>query len=162
MKIYNKIALICLMLISLMGCDRSNYDIDLEELPEFTITIYYLDTCGSCRALKDNLVPEIKSAFKGKVTINQISADNQAGIEAYAKIVGYHDEQTGEFIEGKLIDFDENFIDMYYVPFVVVDDRYAFLGFDERFIDKYIEDIESALLSRELSTELAEGRWFFK
>jgi len=157
MKKLIKIALSCFLCIGLVACTKKEETV----IPEFTITIFYLDTCGHCSALKSRLVPKIEEEFGDKVTIEFISADNEENMTLYDQYTGYYDEE-GNFVEGKLKDFNQEYIGEYYVPLVIVDQAFAFIGYDEDFDSYYIKDIKNGVLGKALSSTLDVDRWTFK
>jgi len=53
--------------------------------------------------------------------------------------------------------------DITYIPFVVIGDMYAFMGYSPELLEDYVQDVHLALQGQPLTTGQAKiGRWEFK
>lgn len=150
--------LLCLILL-VCGCEKQkSKDVEVEP---FTITFYYLEYCSYCEAAKKYFVPEVEKEFGDAVTFEYVSLDTVEGETAYIELMGH--EENGEYIEGKLKDVPKEVIDEgVQGPLFVIEDDYAFLGYDKAYHAAYIEDMYKAFSNQELGNIVSEGRYVFK
>lgn len=158
----------CLLLscFLLAACATTKNQVDIVESTDpFTIQFFYSTTCPHCKQLKENLLPKIEEEFQNQVTIEMYDIDDEASIDLYDSYIGLYNQETESWIlEGSLAGVDEE-IAAYnrYIPFVVVGDYYAFMGYTEELLDDYIQDIHLALQGQSLARgEVSKGRWLFK
>lgn len=158
----------CLLLscFLLAACATTKNPVDIVESTDpFTIQFFYSTTCPHCKQLKENLLPKIEEEFQNQVTIEMYDIDDEASIDLYDSYIGLYNQETESWVlEGSLAGVDEE-IAAYnrYIPFVVVGDYYAFMGYTEELLDDYIQDIHLALQGQSLARgEVSKGRWLFK
>lgn len=151
----------------LVGCEmnRSN-QIEVEESKDpFVIQLFYSKTCPHCKQLKEELLPAIEEEFGSQVTIEQYDIDEDESVELYDTYIGLYDSDTDTWeVEGMLEGVDEEIADHNrYIPFMVIGDYYAFMGYTQELKDAYIQDIHLALQNRNLASgDVSNGRWLFK
>lgn len=144
-KIIKKI--ICLSLIFIItGCTKSNQQ--TTQYPFFTIQLFYLDDCGSCNAFKNNALPAIREAFNNNFNIEYYNLDLEENEQRYIQIT----EQ--------LENYDEEY--MLNTPFIVVDNKFAVVGYSKNEKTELIKEIKRALNNEPLGDYYKIGRYTFK
>ena len=146
MKIKKMLMMFGLMLC-LCACTSNESDV-VESKEPFTVQLFFSKSCPHCKQLKENLLPAIEDEFKEQVTIEQYDIDEEASIELYDSYIGIYDPDEEKWVlEGKLANVDEDSgSSNYYIPLMVISDKYAFMGYDNDLKNAYIQDIHLILL----------------
>lgn len=156
---------LCLAL-SLCACTSNNSSEVIEESKEpFTVQLFFSKSCPHCKQLKENLLPAIKEEFQEQVTIEQHDIDDEETIELYDTYIGVYDPIEEKWVkEGLLANVDEDSASHnYYIPLMIIGDKYAFMGYENDLIDAYIQDIHLMLQGKPLASgDVSIGRWLFK
>lgn len=134
--------IILISVLMLAGCQKQ------ENLEDFNVSFFYLEDCGHCQAFKENTIPYLKKEFKESIHINYYNMDEENSKKYYHEIAN------------QLENYDEDLIED--VPFFVLDDYFALLGYGSG-EEKYLaEDIRLALKNQPLTDKLELYRWEFK
>lgn len=163
MKI-KKILMMFGLMLCLCACTSNESDV-VESKEPFTVQLFFSKNCPHCKQLKENLLPAIEDEFKEQVTIEQYDIDEEASIELYDSYIGIYDPDEKKWIlEGKLANVDEDSgSNNYYIPLMVISDKYAFMGYDNDLKNAYIQDIHLMLQGKSLASgSVANGRFLFK
>lgn len=162
---YKKIIAIFAAIFMLAGCQNTTTQEPIESTEPFTVQIFFSQTCPHCKKLKKDYVDALKEDFGEQVSFVEHDIDLQESIDLYDSYLGLYDSENDVWdLEGKLEGVKGEFADYQrYIPFVVVGDMYAFMGYTEEWLDAYVQDVHLALQNKELSTgDTAVGRWLFK
>ena len=131
--------------LMLLGCTPVE---KIEVDKDFTLTLFYIDTCADCKIFKKKVIPLLQETYGDRITIHQYNMDDEGIEDIYDPIID------------SLEDFDE---DMYGLgPFIVIEGYFAKLGYVEGDEPYLIEDIELALKGEELGDELGAFRYIYK
>ena len=136
-----KLILLFICAFCLLGCNKK------EIYPDFTIKLFYLDTCGHCEAFKQQAVPALQKKFKDAIHIEYYNMDEDESKELYHNLCD------------ELYFYDQEDLDD--VPFIVMDDHFALLGYSTGEEKELMKDIERALKNEPLGEKLAAYRWEF-
>lgn len=110
--------------------------------------VFYLETCGHCQAFKENAIPLLEKTFDDAINIEYYDMDNDASQEIYHNLCQ------------QLYFYDEEFLDE--VPFFVMKDEFALLGYSEGEEKELVKDIKRALDNQPLGERLSGYRWEFE
>lgn len=157
--------MILLSLSLLVGCDLFSLKEYEESTEPFVVQVFFSQTCPHCKQLRENLIPLLEEEFAGQITIEEYDIDDEASIELYDSYIGLYDDEEGVWdLEGKLDGVSEDIASYErYIPFVVVGDMYAFMGYTEELLNAYVQDVHLARQQRKLATgDVSNGRWYFK
>ena len=163
-----KFLFVILALIIVTGCSfkKSETIVEYEESKEpFTVQVYYSKTCPICKQLRQDYIGRLKEEFNEQITVEEYDIDDEGIVDQYDSYMGLYNEETQEWeIEGKLKDVEQEYAAYNrYIPFVVVGDMYAFIGYTESLREAYVQDVHLALQNRPLATgDVSIGRWNFK
>ena len=131
--------------LMLLGCTTVE---KIEVDKDFTLTLFYIDTCADCKIFKKKVIPLLQDTYGDRITIHQYNMDDEGIEDIYDPIID------------SLEDFDE---DMYGLgPLIVVEGYFAKLGYIEGDEPYLIEDINFALKGEELGDELGAFRYIYK
>lgn len=131
--------------LMLLGCTPVE---KIEVDKDFTLTLFYIDTCADCKIFKKKVIPLLQDTYGDRITIHQYNMDDEGIEDIYDPIID------------SLEDFDE---DMYGLgPLIVVEGYFAKLGYIESDEPYLIEDINFALKGEELGDELGAFRYIYK
>lgn len=131
--------------LMLLGCTPVE---KIEVDKDFTLTLFYIDTCADCKIFKKKVIPLLQDTYGDRITIHQYNMDDEGIEDIYDPIID------------SLEDFDE---DMYGLgPLIVVEGYFAKLGYIEGDEPCLIEDINFALKGEELGDELGAFRYIYK
>lgn len=131
--------------LMLLGCTPVE---KIEVDKDFTLTLFYIDTCADCKIFKKKVIPLLQDTYGDRITIHQYNMDDEGIEDIYDPIID------------SLEDFDE---DMYGLgPLIVVEGYFAKLGYIEGDEPYLIEDINFALKGEELGDELGAFRYIYK
>lgn len=137
--------ILLLSLMMLCAC-TSTKQIQLKE--SVTLSFFYIETCPQCQAFKKEAIPLLETTFQDQIIINQYDLDDLKNTEKYDHIID------------SLEDFDEEFYGK--GPFIVVEDYFALLGYDNDTAQYLIDDIQKAVNHEELGYELEGLRFIYK
>lgn len=163
-----KFLFVILALIIVTGCSfkKPENNVEYEESKEpFTVQVYYSKTCPICKQLRQDYIGRLKEEFNEQITVEEYHIDDEGIVDQYDSYMGLYNEETQEWeIEGKLQDVEQEYAAYNrYIPFVVVGDMYAFIGYTESLLEAYVQDVHLALQNRPLATgDVSIGRWTFK
>lgn len=163
-----KFLFVILALIIVTGCSFKKPEniVEYEESKEpFTVQVYYSKTCPICKQLRQDYIGRLKEEFNEQITVEEYDIDDEGIVDQYDSYMGLYNEETQEWeIEGKLQDVEQEYAAYNrYIPFVVVGDMYAFIGYTESLREAYVQDVHLALQNRPLATgDVSIGRWTFK
>lgn len=163
-----KFLFVILALIIVTGCSFKKPEtiVEYEESKEpFTVQVYYSKTCPICKQLRQDYIGRLKEEFNEQITVEEYDIDDEGIVDQYDSYMGLYNEETQEWeIEGKLKDVEQEYAAYNrYIPFVVVGDMYAFIGYTESLREAYVQDVHLALQNRPLATgDVSIGRWNFK
>lgn len=169
MKKISKIFFILLFIFT--GCKSTTSQEVIEESKEpFVMQIFYSQTCPRCKSLKENLVPALQKEFGDQISFLEHDIDFQESIDLYYEYTGIYDWQLQEWTKetqllgmptDALCNDDKSKCAITWIPFVVVGDMYAYFGYDNAYLDEYIEDMHLALQNQSLTDgELKVGRYY--
>ena len=156
------------VLISIFGCTAKQPEV-IESKEPFTIQLFYSQTCPKCKSLKENFIPALQKDFGEQMTFIEHDIDMQESIDLFYSYTGLYDWEIQEWkidsqFEGIPIDLlcneDKSKCDITWIPLVIVGDMYAFLGYDNQYLEDYISDVHLALQDKEL-TNSAYKDWRF-
>jgi len=169
LKKWSKI-LCCLIVLS--GCTRVPQNNVIESTEPFIVELFYAQTCPNCKMLKDQFLPRLLEEFENQVTIIEYDIDLKESQDLYYQYIGLYDHETQTYtIESQLKNVPKNALcnddmtkcDITYIPFVVIGDMYAFMGYSPELLEDYVQDVHLALQGQPLTTGQAKiGRWEFK
>lgn len=163
-----KFLFVILALIIVTGCSFKKPEtiVEYEESKEpFTVQVYYSKTCPICKQLRQDYIGRLKEEFNEQITVEEYDIDDEGIVDQYDSYMGLYNEETQEWeIEGKLQEVEQEYAAYNrYIPFVVVGDMYAFIGYTESLREAYVQDVHLALRNRPLATgDVSIGRWNFK
>ncbi len=133
--------LILLLCICLYGCSYEEKEPVRKLNKEVTLSLFYIDTCSECKEFKQKAIPYLQEQFGESLNVQLYNLDDEGIEDIYDPIID------------RLEYFDEEYYGM--GPFIVVEDYFALLGYtsgDETYL---ADDIENAVLNKELSLELS-------
>lgn len=165
-----KFLLACLMIFS--GCHANLEEENQMSTEPFTLQVFYSQTCPKCKKLRENFIPALQAQLGDQVTILEHDIDLQESVDLFYEYAGLYDWTSQQWsIEGKLkgvpIDAlcneDKTECGITYIPFVIVGEMYAFFGYDDEYMEEYVEDVLLALKGESLSDGYTKvGRFKFK
>lgn len=131
------------LLFMISGCQTK------ETYPNFTLKLFYFDTCSSCLAFKDNALPYIRETFDDNFETVYYNLDLEENLPIY-----------NELIE-QLVDYPSEYHNE--VPLVVINDDFAILGYNGTSEnEEIIKEIKRALKDEPLGDYFKMGRYTFK
>lgn len=144
MKKIMKLLLALFIFITMSGCQSQKKD-----YPEFTLKLFYYDTCSACNAFKQNALPQLREEFKESMIVEYYNLDLEEGQTAYLDIID------------QLEDFDQEYL--YQTPLVVLDQKWAILGYNGASeTEELIKEIQRSLNNEPLGDYYTMGRYLFK
>lgn len=162
---WNKFVLLVFVMTSLVGCQMKDTSNTNESKESFVLQVFYSTSCPHCNQLRNELLPRLKDEFNAQIIIEEYDIDHIESLKLYDSYIGLYDTNTQKWdLEGKLLNVDEE-IAAYerFVPFVVVDKFYAFIGYTDELLEAYVQDVHLALQNRKLATgDVSHDRWIFK
>ena len=142
MTLFKKILCVCI-LFSLMGCRNKKID-----YPDFNVKFFYLDTCQHCQAFEENTIPLLEKEFEDAIHIEYYNMDDESSQELYQQITD------------ELYFYDDEYLND--VPFFVMENEFALLGYSAGEEEELIKDIQRALNDESLGERLSGYRWEFE
>lgn len=149
-----------LLLTLMVGCARH-----VEPLQPFVIKVFTNETCSYCESLKTELIPQIKATYGDLATIEYYSMDKKEHLALYDDYVGLYNPDTKQWdLEGRLKNVDKDSASYQrYVPLVIVDEYYGYIGYTKGMTDAYLEDMKRAFAHQKLTNgKLRDGRFELK
>lgn len=139
-----KVKLLVLILITLVigGCQnkKNNY-------PEFNVQMFYSEDCGHCQVFKEKAIPALEKEFGDSMQVSYYNIDEKSSIDLYHDIID------------QLYFYDQAFLED--VPFFVLENEFALLGYSTGEEKELIKDIKRALNNEALGSKLEAYRWRF-
>ncbi len=129
-----------LLAFCLIGCSKEETTV-----PAFTIDYFYQDYCSNCENFKMIAIPKIKNEFDN-VSVNYYELDeNQELYQSYVD---------------RLVDFDEDYYQT--VPFIVIDEQIAIVGYSTGEEDEIINEIYRLFNDEELGQYFTIGEYIME
>lgn len=142
--------IVLLSMVLLWGCQpHSQKDVVVKSLPQqATLLYFYIETCADCQAFQEDAIPYLQATFEDQLVIKQYDLDDEKTAEVYDRVVD------------SLDNFDESLYGM--GPFYAIDGYFAKVGYTSGDEEYLVNDIEKALLQKELSDELSGLRFSYR
>lgn len=132
--------LFCLCLLT--SCENKN------NLKKFNVSYFYIPDCGHCEMFNKYGLVYLKKVFGNSIDIKYYNMELDESKSKYSEVVS------------QLKNYNQ---DTQEVPFFVVDNYFAFLGYTKGEEKELASDIKKALNNQKLGDTLEMYRWeFFK
>lgn len=153
--------ILCFLLL-LGGCAKSTPEHPLR------LDLFYTSTCPYCHQMRKELFPKLEKKYGDRLMITLHDVDIYEEELQYYNLVGKYDLDHHEFITPtKLLNFDGSIFETYaqevLYPLLVVDEAYVYFGYNPKFDQLYLDDLDAYLKGAPLGTqESSNERYFIK
>lgn len=113
------------------------------------IHVFYADTCQTCQLLQSDFLPEISADERLEIVLHDI--DEEESQDLYQDILTHLDLPQESNLKTQLN-----------VPFIVLDQYFVAVGYNEGMKELYLRLINDCLNDTMDMEEIASGIWFYQ
>ena len=128
----------------LFGCTKHE--------PKLIVKLFYLDSCGGCQELHQNLIVKIEEQFHDEILIERYDMDQEENKAVYDETVTQIDIDNLKMLDG------------HQVPFLAVEGYFATVGYSSHLDEHYLNALKAIIAHEDFEPHLplGAGTWLYK